>query len=262
MKPLFDAHVHLCDWRLAPHISAFDALAQQSSVTACISCASFPNEWFARPISSLNTIYAYGLHPWVAERATATELCTLRELLVRNPSSLIGEVGLDGVRPSTDGGRAQLALFEAQISLACELKRPMILHGARKWSALFNALAPKLTRLPAVMLHGATFSPDMLNYPIFRSERIWVSFGADLLNPAAQKVQALATAVPLDRILIETDSPDRLPKNEPPLLPNTRLNHCGLLPKIAQTLAHLRKASIDLIAEQTFANAQAFLSSR
>ena len=257
--PLFDAHLHFSDARLdAMRVQAED-VALCANVTHGITCAAFPEEW-TKPLSTrLNLTYAYGVHPWCATDATPDALEALRECLVQHPSALIGETGRDALRPVSDGGLAQQRLFAFHLELAVAFQRPLILHGARAWQALFTQLEPWIARLPAVMIHSASFAPEMLQSPLFaKHHNIWFSFGGTLLNPRARTVHALATKVPAHRLLIETDAPDCLPHTCPPL-GETQLNHSGNLPRILEALAKLRDAPIAELADQTFQNALHFI---
>lgn len=265
MSPFFDAHVHLFDARLACVRDAFEAAAQRAGVTACVGCAAFPEEWSCAVSSRMAVTRALGVHPWVAEKGTPACLALLKQVLRDDESALVGEIGLDGLRPTADDGATQARVFEAQLTLAAALNRPVVLHGARAWQPLFAQLSPWVSRLPAVMVHGAAFSEEMLRLPLFRQGRLWVSIGGAVVNPKARRVRALAAAVPMERLLIETDAPDLFPvggTHLPGETSDARLNHPGNLPLIAATLATLRGCSVQELAEQTFANAQALITSR
>jgi TatD DNase family protein len=257
--PLFDAHLHFLDARLTPYRAQAEEVALRAHVTHGITCAAFPEEWETHPDTTLNLTYAYGLHPWCAATATPDTLAALRECLLRHPAALIGETGRDALRPVLDGGLAQQRLFAFHLELAATLQRPLILHGARAWQALFTQLAPWITRLPAVMIHGAGFAPEMLKSPLFaQHHNLWFSFGGAILNPRARTVRALAAQVPLNRLLIETDAPDGLPATCAPLDARS-LNHPGTLPHILETLAQLRSLPTAELAAETFQNALRFI---
>lgn len=262
MNTFFDAHLHLFDPRLSAVQEAVEQVARDAGVTACIACAAFPKEWPSSLRSQMVVTRAYGLHPWFVAEATATHLAQLREYLQQDTNALLGEIGLDGLRPTLDAGAVQYCLLDAQLALAATLGRPVILHGARAWQMLFDCLLPWAKKVPAMMFHGAGFSPESLRHPLFQKANIWVSIGGAVVSPRAKTVRALAAKIPADRLLIETDSPDMLPFGASALpipSPTCSFNHPGNLPLIAETLATLRGSSLSEIAAQTFSNAQTFI---
>jgi TatD DNase family protein len=262
MTPLFDAHLHLFDARFQTVRAEVERCAQEAHVTACIGCAAFPEEWEAPLESAMHVTRAYGVHPWAAGEVTAEHLTHLREVLARDTSAMIGEIGVDGLRPVTDGGAQQVRVLEAQLTLAADLGRPVVLHGARAWNLLFERLQPWVKRLPAVMIHGASFSVEQLRHPVFQSRNVWVSIGGAVVNPKAKRIHALAAAIPQERLLVETDAPDLLPVGGTSLTGAASaqsLNHPGNLPLVVQAVAQLRGCTFDEIATQTYENACNFV---
>ena len=199
--------------------------------------------------------------PPPAHSSARSASCALRAA----PGALVGEIGLDGIRKTLDGGAAQRDALALQLALAARLGRPVVLHGARAWGALLHALEPWADKLPAILLHGVSFSPDLLRHPILSRPNVWFSVGGALLSPAAQTLPRLAAAIPLDRLLVETDSPDMLPVGgEPLVLGQYRalLNSPANLPLILRALSRIRAIPFDELAGITAANAQTLLSTR
>lgn len=259
---LFDAHLHLFDARFQSVRAEMERCAQEANVTACIGCAAFPEEWERTITSAMQVTRAYGVHPWAASQTTSEHLGRLREVLMCDSAAIVGEIGVDGLRPVTDGGATQVRVMEAQFSLAAELGRPVVLHGACAWNLLFERLVPWVKRVPAVMIHGASFSVEQLRHPVFQSRNVWVSIGGAVVNPKAKRIRALAATIPQERLVIETDAPDLLPFGGtvlPSSSSSSALNHPGNLPLIAQTVAYLRGCTEDELVAQTFENACNFL---
>ena len=261
----FDAHLHLTDPRLHPEVEHVRQIWRDAQIVGGLTCATFPAEWETPLPEDPTIIRAYGIHPWAADEADTTNLKQLEALLQAHPTALIGEIGLDGLRKTSDGGAQQHRALHAQLALAERLSRPVVVHGARKWRDLFDALEPWVMKVPAIMLHGAAFSVEQLHHRLFRHRNLWFSFGTALLNPSAERVRQLAAAVPADRLLIETDAPDMLPRGEGvDALESTsgRLNHPLNLCRVGAALAAIRGCSIAEIAAQTTQNAQNFISAR
>ena len=262
---LFDAHLHLRDARILPFHARYVKDALDAGVTACIDCATRPEEWAMEVSSSLAATTAYGLHPWYASVSVPNWLERLECVLASDPNAPVGEIGLDGIRRVHDGGTAQRAALFVQLDLAARLGRPVILHGARVWPLLLRLLEPWADRICAWQLHGVNFSHELLALPFFKRANAWFSVGGGLLKPAARLLPELLPHLPLNRLLIETDSPDRFPIGGDPLVLGQHqllYNQPGNLPCILRAAAALRALPVDELAEQTAQNARDFLAAR
>ncbi len=260
---MFDAHLHLRDERITSSRQRFLAEACEVGLKGCIDCACFPEQWETKIVSSFDITTAYGLHPWRANVAPAGWLQYLEALLVTHPKALVGEIGLDRLRQVTDGGAAQRECFLAQIELAVRYQRPIICHGARAWHSLFDLLMPWMAHLPAVMLHGVSFSVELLKHPFFKHSTIWLGIGGGLLARGTKTLPTLVRHLPINRIVVETDAPDGFPLSGEPFILGQRqapLNHPVNLRLILERLAQLLNVSVDELNAKTEANARAFTS--
>jgi TatD DNase family protein len=155
-----------------------------------------------------------GIHPHDAGAATEDDLATLRELLAHPKAVAVGETGLDWFRdyaPADD----QRRLFAAELELAAELGKPVVIHTR---AADDDTLAALASHAGTVVLHCFS-SAHMLPTAL---ERGWyVSFAGNATFPKAVDLRLAATQVPAERILAETDSPYLAPqpvrgeRNEP-----------------------------------------------
>jgi TatD DNase family protein len=251
---LFDAHLHLRDDRLWPYLARMFEAMDNVGIKGYLDCASHPKEWvrIPTPPSHFKAFSAYGVHPWFAQDISHTHLQRLEAILSSQPQACIGEIGLDGLRPTTHAQRdAQRTLLIDQLELAARWQRPVILHGARAWQPLFDALLPFATRLPAFLFHGVNFSPEALTHPLFKSEaNLFFSLSTRFLDPRATKLHRLALALPHDRLLLETDAPDGLPFGAKGLIETTRLQHPATLRALKEKLeAHLSRRLTSKIPE-------------
>ena len=147
-----------------------------------------------------------GCHPWNADSVPLDEvLSTLRVRLTADSSVGVGEIGLDRLRGRavTDGQRA---LFSAQLSLAAELHRPVVLHGAKCWGEVVKAVQPFAGDIPAFLFHGFSRSEGLL--PAIFALNGYVSVGRAILNDHAVNYHALVSRLPHERLLLETDALD------------------------------------------------------
>ena len=170
----------------------------------------------------------YGIHPWQA--ADSFDLEAIHTQLIADPSSGVGEIGLDRLKTKTIPD-AQRDIFTQQLALAAELRRPVVLHGAKCWGEVVAACRPYNGRIPAFLFHGFSRSAGLL--PEIFALGGYVSIGPALLNDHAVNYRALAKELPLERTLVETDMDYSLPENDPD----------GMLRQIVSTLAALRGES-------------------
>jgi TatD DNase family protein len=155
-----------------------------------------------------------GIHPHEAGTATTDDLAELRGLLGHPKAVAVGETGLDWFRdyaPRDD----QRRVFAAQLELASELGKPVVIHTR---AADDDTLAGLADFTGTIVLHCFS-SPHLL--PTALERRWYVSFAGNATFPKAVDLRLSATQVPTDRILAETDSPYLAPqplrgrRNEP-----------------------------------------------
>jgi TatD DNase family protein len=146
-----------------------------------------------------------GIHPHEAGTATTADVDALRELHGHSKAVAVGETGLDWFRdyaPRDD----QRRLFAAQLELASELRKSVVIHTR---AADDDTLAALADFEGSVVLHCFS-SPHMLPAAL---ERGWyVSFAGNATFPKAVDLRLAATQVPAGRILAETDSPYLAPQ--------------------------------------------------
>jgi TatD DNase family protein len=146
-----------------------------------------------------------GIHPHEAGTATDGDLAALRDLHAHPKAVAVGETGLDWFRdyaPRDD----QRRLFAAELELAVELEKPVVIHTR---AADEDTLAALAGFTGTVVLHCFS-SPHLLPTAL---ERDWyVSFAGNATFPKAVELRLAATEVPAERILTETDSPYLAPQ--------------------------------------------------
>jgi len=154
----------------------------------------------------------FGIHPWeTLDGATETSLlATLRPKLLTNPNAGVGEIGLDRLKVRNIPPLMR-AVFETQLSLAVELVRPVVLHGAKCWGQVVatvkrmigGGLATREAR-QAFLFHGFSRSDGLI--PEIVKLNGFISVGPAVLNDHAVNYRELVKKIPLDRILVETDT--------------------------------------------------------
>ena len=155
-----------------------------------------------------------GIHPHEAGTSTEDDLAELRDLLGHPKALAVGETGLDWYRDYAPR-EGQRSLFAAQLELAAELGKPVVIHTR---AADDDTLAGLAGFAGAVVLHCFS-SPRML--PPALEREYYVSFAGNATFPKAVDLRLVASQLPAQRILAETDSPYLAPqpvrgkRNEP-----------------------------------------------
>jgi TatD DNase family protein len=161
-----------------------------------------------------------GIHPHEAGRTTDRDLEELRELHAHPKAVAVGETGLDWFRDYAPRD-AQRRLFAAQLELAAELGKPVVIHTR---DAEEDTLAMLASFGGTVVLHCFS-SPEMLPTAI---DREWyVSFAGNLTYKNAHELRHAAQRTPYHLLLTETDCPYLAPEphrgkpNEPAYVAHT-----------------------------------------
>lgn len=191
-------------------------------------------------------VYAcLGIHPHEAAGPDASRLDELRELLAHPRAVAVGETGLDYFRDYAPAA-AQQALFAAQLRLAAETAKPVVIHTR---AADDDTLAALRDHSGPVVLHCFS-SPGLLDTALAR--RWYVSFAGNVTYKNAYDLRAAALAVPSDRLLAETDSPYLSPQP----VRGTRNEPANVRHTVA-ALAAARGEDADELARRIDANADA-----
>ena len=266
---LFDAHCHLVE---------VDALerAAAAGVAGMAICGTSSKDW--KKVLELAEMFPtfgkrrrdvpiafpmIGIHPWfvpadggINSKDWKNSFQTLEKTVRDFPdtgkekgapmlSVGIGETGLDFC-DRFENRAEQEASFAAHLDLARELNRPVTVHCVQAWGRLIEILREHPA--PKILLHAYSGSAELVDELIRLN--CWFSFGGAVMNPNAKKLRAAVAAVPADRLLIETDSPDFPPAGCD--APNEPAN----LIHVARAVAELRGVSVEEIADLTFNNAQ------
>ncbi|MFK5952334.1 MAG: TatD family hydrolase [Desulfobacterium sp.] len=246
---LCDVHTHLQDLRLSSTIHQVIHKSMAAGVTHMVCCGVQESDWHG--VVTLAAQYpgvfpAFGLHPWFISSRSPDWLDRLEQLL-QTTGAAVGEIGLDrSVSPRNDA--EQISVFTSQLKLAKEYKRPVNIHCRKAFGLLADLLKENGGLPHGGVIHSYSGSADMVK--VFEKSGAYISFSGSLTRPHNKKVRQAARAVSLERLLIETDTPDILPTGAP-----DGLNEPAHVHLVLKTLAQLREESIEVLANATFANA-------
>ena len=270
MGCIFDTHAHYFDKKFESLEGGADAvlcdLFENQGIEAIVNVGT--NLQNAHSVIEQASRYAkmyaaVGIHPEDCHFITDPEaaLAELSSLLAdaeqrkQNKIVALGEIGLDYHWQSYDNGRIpmnkelQAFFFEEQLKLAEKFDLPVIIHDREAHGDCFETVL----RYPNVkgVFHSYSGSAEMAHE---LTRRGWyISFSGTLTFTNAARVREAASAVPRNKLLIETDAPYLAPH------PNRgKLNHSGYLTFVLSTLAQIWDCSPEDAAAQTYQNATSF----
>lgn len=198
-----------------------------------------------------------GIHPHHASEFNGETEAQLQTLLNNDKVLAVGETGLDYFRDFSPRP-AQIFSFEQHIQLAIDNKMPMFLHQREAHVDFQPILKDHRDQLNHVLVHCFTDDEkalfDYLDLDCFIGITGWICDerrGSHLID--------LVKNIPLDRLLIETDSPYLIPRNLDPK-PKTRRNEPKYLPHIADFIAQQINLSTAELAAITTDNSKTFFN--
>lgn len=250
---LFDSHAHLDAKDFAGEQAQIIDRAQQAGVTRILTVgAGYGIESAVRAIKlaeEFPTVWASaGIHPHDAAVPFKPEMILD---LARHPRVVaIGETGLDFYRDWSPR-ELQYQWFEANVEIAKKLQKPLIIHSRSAGSECFELLK----RLSAQDVGGVfhCYAEDVEFARKLASINFLVSFPGTLTFKKADALREIAKQIPLEQIMIETDSPYMAPE------PN-RGKRCepAYVRETAQMLAKLKNLPFEELARHTTATALKF----
>ena len=195
-------------------------------------------------------IAAVGLHPsYLRCLPAAATYRALAELASDPLVGFIGEIGLDAV----DANLAlpmQALVFRTQLGLARELGKPVNLHVRGAVDAVLEILAADGLPDRGAVFHY--FTGDVTLAERLLTAGLFLSVGKPVTRPENAGLRAAVQCIPLDRLLLETDSYP---------LPG-RTTEPADLPRVAQSVAGLRGVSVQTVAEATTENLRRICAER
>ncbi|MFV3403695.1 MULTISPECIES: TatD family hydrolase [Pseudomonas] len=193
---------------------------------------------------------ALGLHPVYLEQHRPEHLDTLRQWLGRLHGDprlcAVGEFGLDYYLPALDPTRQQ-SLFEAQLQIACDFALPALLHVRRSHAQVIATLK-RYKPVRAGIIHAFAGSYEEAREYIKLGFKL--GLGGAATWPQALRLRKTITRLPLESVVLETDSPDM----PPAMFPGVR-NSPEHLPAIAEALAQVIGIDVEQLAEVSSRNA-------
>jgi TatD DNase family protein len=228
---VIDSHCHLADEMFAADLDAVIARAREAGLERTLTILAAGDEKEAVQAERVATLwpesrFAIGVHPhaantFAADPAQAAQ--RVRQQIAATPEArAVGEIGLD-YHYDFPAPEVQKKVFRAQVGLAHELDLPVVIHSRDADDDTVRILREEGKRPGRGALRGVlhcfTGTPALARAALDLG--FYISFSGVVTFPRAADVRQAAQSVPLDRVLIETDSPFLAPvphrggRNEP-----------------------------------------------
>jgi TatD DNase family protein len=196
---VFDSHCHPTDT-----LDAWEVILQARAAGVALLCCGY-NAEANDQVRRLRTRFpalpiALGLHPWFAREPIEPVLA----LIERERPTAMGELGLDLWGEVDEHALArQRDVLEAQLDLAARLELPVTAHSRRAASALLDVVRNHSGVRGALHAYSGSFEQLVP----FLELGWFVGVGGAVTRPGARRIRRSVSRIPLDRVLLETDSP-------------------------------------------------------
>ena len=189
-----------------------------------------------------------GMHPHDAKEVTREDLQGLREMTEDPKVVAVGETGLDYYYEHSPRS-VQRKLFAQFIHMACDVKLPLIVHDRDAHSEVAELIRNEGQGNVTGVIH--CFTGDWPAAETFLGLGFYLSFTGIITFKNAASLRAIVGNVPLDRMLVETDSPYLAP------VPHRgKRNEPAFVRHVAEVIAQIKRLSLDEVARATTHNAE------
>ncbi|MBN1384910.1 MAG: TatD family hydrolase [Elusimicrobia bacterium] len=243
---MIDTHCHLLD-------SSFDKDRQEvierafdKGISCIIEISEEPSLWqnslkLCRDYQTYKIFCAIGVHPNHADKYVDPSSLVEDKLVVG-----IGECGLDYYRKYVDS-KTQMDVFERQLEIAEKYKKPVVVHCRKAEKDVYEILCRQQNVKGVIHCFSSTleFAEKFLQIGFY------IGIDAPVTYPNAGELREVVRKIPLERILIETDSPYL-----PPQQYRGKRNEPSYAEFVAEEIARLKKISVETVIEVTDINAE------
>lgn len=248
---LFDSHAHYNDSKFdEDRLSLLDSM-QENGVGYIMNAAD--SMVSIKKVLALAERYpflyaAVGVHPEEVTELTEADMEKLREYSKHKKVCAIGEIGLDYYYDDVEK-TLQKKWFDRQLTLAEEVNLPVIIHDRDAHGDCIEILKKHDIKRTGGVMHCYSGSTEMAKE--LMPTGIYFGFGGTLTFKNAKKVRAAAEAIPIDRILLETDCPYLAPE---PM--RSKRNSSLYMHYVAEKLAEIKGITVEEVEEITTCNAK------
>ena len=219
----------------------------EESQAAIALCERYPNQ----------LVCTAGVHPHHASEWLDDYGQTFKQLANSQYLRAIGETGLDFNRDFSPRDK-QIEVFHQQLSLACELNKPVFTHQRDAHDSFIQILREYRDRLSQIVVHCFTDDKRALDDCLALDCHIGIT-GWICDERRGIELQQLVQYIPADRLMIETDAPYLLPRDLIPK-PKSRINEPMHLPHIAERIAQHQGKAADIFAAECLQTTRQFFN--
>ena len=191
-------------------------------------------DWCTTPLTQRNNLHLFsaGIHPWLIDTIIFDkQFQALKEQAIKPNCKAIGECGLDKLKGPEIS--LQIPIFEKQIALAIQLKKPVIVHCVQAYDVL-SAIIKKYQKQIVFIIHGFNQNEQIATQLLKLGA--YLSFGNALLNEKNERLKHIFAATPNHQLFIENDD-----------------SNCAI-EEIYLMAASIKKCELHVIKEIIFAN--------
>lgn len=248
---MFDSHAHYDDERFDGDRDSVLKKVFSSGVEGVLnaSCDAATIDSTVALSEQYDFVYAaVGIHPHNVQEANENILGKIAEHAKKPKVVAIGEIGLDYYYDFAPR-ELQKKWLISQIGLAKDLKMPVIIHNRDSHQDVMEIINSENAKEVGGVFHMFTGSPEMAR--ILLDNNFFISVGGIVTFKNARKIVEVIKAVPLERLLIETDCPYMTP------VPNRGMrNDSSYLINTARKVAEIKETEVSVIVEATTKNAR------
>jgi TatD DNase family protein len=254
LAPLIDSHCHLADDVFSGDLETVVDRARAAGLERALVILAAGDEKEATQARRLERLwpavrFAIGVHPHQAhelpEPGHAAD-AVRKQLAETSGARAIGEIGLD-YHYDFSPRDVQQHVFRSQVALARELQRPVVIHTREADDDTIDILKSEGQGALTGVLHCFTGGPSLARAGLDLG--FYISMSGIATFPKAGELRDTLRAVPLERVLVETDSPFLAP---PPH--RGKRNEPSYVVRVAEMLAEIHGTSLDAVCRQTTAN--------
>ena len=255
---LVDTHAHLDFEKFDRDRPAVLARAREAGVVAIVTIGvDLPSSQEAVALAEAHeAVYAtVGMHPHDAKALDGEVLARLRDLGGHEKVVAVGEIGLDFYRDLSPRD-VQRRAFRAQLAWAARLGKPVVIHDREAHGQIMEVLSGWAVEQGGSPLEGRlgvlhTFSGDLVMAERAIELGFYLSISGPVTYKNARRLAEVVRAVPLERLLVETDSPFLAPHPH-----RGKRNEPAYVHLVAERVAEIKGLPLDKVAAATTANAE------
>jgi len=253
---IIDSHTHIDFEEFKLDRNQAIQRAVESGVNKIIISSTVEDRWkYIHKVCSENNKHcyaAYGLHPMFMDEHNLSkqnnDLDKLTMWIKIHKTVAIGEIGLDYYIQEADDKhrKAQIELFNSQLEIAAQFNLPIIIHARKS----LDIILKHLRLFPSLRGSIHSFSGSEQQAKQLIDLGFYLSFGGPVTYNRATRLQKIIKSIPLEAMLVETDSPDQADSNH-----HLQRNEPAFIFEVVKKIAQLKNVEKEHIAEITTKNA-------